>query len=96
MEYQRISFLAWPSGRVLVPVRRPCLCGVGVGNVPGCGGGGLCLAHCWVLRQQGRGSWFRLRVLVLGCFWFPVRAGHVLAVPAGVVGVWGVRVGVVV
>jgi hypothetical protein len=43
------------TGCVLVRVRRRRVpfwgCGV-VGKVLGCGVWGLCLAHCWVLRQQ--------------------------------------------
>ena len=44
-------------------------------GVPGtCGGcpGGYCLAHCWVLRQQGP---VRRYGPVFVCFWFPAQSG---------------------
>ena len=49
------SFLAWPyrlcPGVSTAVPRLLVGCG-GVGNAPGRGLCGLCLAHCWVLRQQ--------------------------------------------
>jgi hypothetical protein len=47
------------------------------------GCGGCCLAHCWVLRQQGRSFWGP----VFGCFGFPACPGpgfvSVVFVPRG-------------
>jgi hypothetical protein len=75
------------SGRfvfVLCLVRMPFvlfrgLCRGAVGGVvERCGAGRgrfSCLAHCWVLRQQGRGWCVACRGCVscsgFGCFWFP-------------------------
>ena len=57
VEYQQIKFLAWPvGGGVLALVRRPSfrtfVCGGLLGKRSGVLVAGLCLAHCWVLRQQ--------------------------------------------
>ena len=71
------------TGCVLVPVRQHVpLCGVGVvGNAAGVHGlWGLCLAHCWVLRQQDLFAAMQRALLVFLLFLLPVLA----AVP-----VWG-------
>jgi hypothetical protein len=49
---------------------------------------GWCLAHCWVLRQQGREGLFFSGFV---CFWFPGLDGSCACGPlVGVVcGVWG-------
>ena len=56
VEYQRIK-LVWHGLYRLCPGASTAACvpfwGCGLcGKLPGRGGVGLCLAHCWVLRQQ--------------------------------------------
>ena len=86
VEYQQIAagwFFPAPSTDALFPFGSSVLerCGWGESRFS-------CLAHCWVLRQQGRGvgcvACEGLRVFCrgFGCFWFPgcmVRA--LMAVP---------------
>ena len=51
---------------------------------------GWCLAHCWVLRQQGRGSApFGAGSSVRVCFWFPGCTDYTVWFP-----LWGLVCGV--
>ena len=71
----------------------------GVRDVSWCG---LCLVHCWVLRQQDLQRFVAgpVRGAAFGwCFWgfwFPVFADRMRGCPLWGGGVWGVGVGVVV
>jgi len=79
--------LAWPyrlCPGVSTAVRAPFLGVCVVGNVPGRGLCGLCLAHCWVLRQQDLFAAMQGdTVLVFLLFLLPVRTG------TRVCGCWG-------
>ena len=93
-------FLAWPyrlCPGVSTAVRAPLGVCV-VGNVPGRGLCGLCLAHCWVLRQQDLFAAMHLgHLLVFLLFLLPVSPVTVSSpVFVGVVVSGGLVDGVVV
>ena len=58
MEYQQIKFFGmacwwWCPGVSTAALFSHCVCGGLLGKRSGVLVAGLCLAHCWVLRQQG-------------------------------------------
>lgn len=58
MEYQQIKFFGmacwwWCPGVSTAALFSHCVCGGLLGKRSGVFVAGLCLAHCWVLRQQG-------------------------------------------
>lgn len=107
MEYQQIA-AGWFFPAFSTDASFPHIVWVGVlWNGAGGGWAGFsCLAHCWVLRQQGRGgvrglfgfAWFCPGFV---CFWFPgcmvrVFVGGLRLWWRGASGVRGVWYGVVV
>jgi hypothetical protein len=64
VEYQRIGGPVWSVG---------CEYGAFFSSERGCGEsapagcGGCCLAHCWVLRQQGRSLWAGVWLFRFSC-----------------------------